>query len=268
MPRSTIEALKPIWRTQLFSTGAWTISTLAKLNAGEAGGYRVDNADAPFGAYLKPTKLCEDNYPRAANEKIVADLAYELGFNVPPVVLHRRESAVVGEESRCCLSLIMYPEMTSWQFLSEISTSSVPIQKFVRSSISRYSEALALDLLIGQTDRSNVNNVVWGTDPEDIADDMFLFLDHSFTLNYGDRWAGNGWTNIAAVPVPAVFQSALSKRRLIVGADQIAALPDGTIRDIVTRIPADYMSEDHRQIVCDGLIARKQLVRDYVAHNF
>jgi hypothetical protein len=162
----------------------------------------------------------------------------------------------------------MYPEVTSWAFLSEISTSSVSIQRFVRSSISRYSETLALDLLIGQTDRSNVENVVWGTDPEDMADALLLFLDHSFTLNYGNRWVTNGWANVDAVPVPPVFQNSLSKLRLITGADRIVALPNNTIHSIVSRIPAEYMSEGHRQVVYDGLIGRRPLVRDYIARNF
>lgn len=268
MPRSTIRALQSTWRTDLFSTDSWTASSLEQMRAGEAGGYRVDAITVPFGAYLKPTKLCDEHNPRAANEKVVADIAGELGFSVPPVLLYKRNGVVAGEETRCCVSLVMYPRIDPWEFLFDISGLPVPVQHLVRASISGYSETLALDLLIGQTDRHGPGNVVLGSDPDDPSDTAFMFLDHSFTLNYGNRWAANGWTSISPVPLPATFSESISKRRLIEGAEKVVALPDDRLRLIVSRVPTDYMSDGHRQMVCDGLIGRKQLLRKYIERNY
>src|SRR5580698_7819989 len=99
------------WRQEVCSTHQWQPDAAGVLAPGEAGGYRVRCDGFPFGAYLKPTKVCDANTPRSANEKIVADLAADLDFDVPPVLLHRRNGCPAGEETHCCVSLILYPEL-------------------------------------------------------------------------------------------------------------------------------------------------------------
>jgi hypothetical protein len=274
MPRPTIEALREAWRTQLFSTESWTASSARDIPPGEAGGFLVENAIAPFGAYLKPRMVKNDGTPRAANEKIVADLAYELKMSVPPVVLYNRQPVTAGEETRCCLSLLMYEEMYEWGALwaagFDIASISIPplVQGLVRSFLSRYSETLALDLWVGQKDRNSDRNVLFGIDPGDLADSAFMFLDHSSTLNFENRWEKHDWTTIETVPVPEVFRASLSKPQLMRGAENIAAMPDDAVRSIVLRVPTEFVPEQHRQVICDGLVGRKHLVRDFVATNF
>jgi hypothetical protein len=209
-----------------------------------------------------------DGRPRAANEKIVADLAHELEMSVPPVVLYNRGPVVAGEEHRCCLSLIMYPEVYEWGTLFDLSLFPPLVQNIVRSSIAHYSGTVALDLWIGQTDRNNARNVVFGIDSADHSDASFMFVDHSFTLNEGDRWRANGWTTISPVPLPDVFKAALSRQLLLDGADKIAGLPDETIRSIVSRIPEEYMPQPQRDVVCEGLIGRKAMLTEHVVRNF
>jgi len=268
MSRAIINGLRRSWRTDLFTAEAWQNDPGATFNPGEAGGYRVLTASAPYGAYLKPTRVCDDDNPRAANEKIVADLAFELGFSVPPVLLYRRPAPPAGEETRCCLSLVMYPEQYEWGLLWDISGLSVPVRAIIRGSISRYSDTLALDLLIGQTDRNNARNVILGVDGMDLADSAFLFLDHAYTLNYGNRWSGVGWQNIDMVPIPQLFRDSLTGGRVREGAGKIAALSDETVAGIVQRIPDDYMTATHKNIVIAGLIGRKARIPDFVARNF
>lgn len=267
MPRLKIEELRPLWRNELFSVDAWMIDPATAINPGEAGGYRV-RGTAPFGAYLKPTRLCSEDTPRAANEKIVADLAYELGLSVPPVLLYRRPGVAAGEETRCCLSLIMYPEQYEWGLIFGITTMPPPVPQIIRASISRYSETLALDLWIGQTDRNNARNVILGVDPDDQTDMAFLFLDHAYTLNHGNRWAAAGRDRIEMVPIPQVFRDSIFKPRLVQGADRIAALPDETIRAVVSRIPDDYMTAAHKGVVLDGLVSRQPGLPEFVKQNF
>lgn len=235
---------------------------------GEAGGYRVNGGETPFGAYLIPTRLCDHNSPRAANEKIVADLAHELGFSVPPVLLHRRAGVLRGEETRCCLSLVMYPEQYEWGLIFGITGMPPPIPQIIRTSMTRYSETLALDLWIGQTDQKNANSVILGVDPANQADTAFLFHDHVFALNHGNRWAGAERGRIEMVPLPQIFRDAISKPRLREGAMRVAELPDETISAIVSRIPDDYMTMAHREIVLAGLIGRKPGLLDFVKRDF
>jgi hypothetical protein len=134
----------------------------------------------------------------------------------------------------------------------------------VKDALSRYSKTFALDLLIGQTDRNNARNVVLGADTSAPPQTEFLFLDHAFALNHGDRWNNDGWRNIEMVQIPDVFRQSLRKQLVIEGANELSALPDGTIRDIVERIPEDYMGAAHRETVIAGLNGRKNLLRDFV----
>lgn len=256
------DAIRRQWRNELFSTEPWTPSSTAPIAPGEAGGYRVQSG--ALVAYLKPTQICPEDHPRAANEKIVSDLAFELKMNVPPVLLYRRTAPTPLEETRCCVSLILYPSVYEWGFLWNMGTFPEGVQQMIRTMIARYSSTLALDLLIQQTDRDNARNGVFCTDPGEPAYGELLFLDHSNTLHFQNRWNGDAWNRVTLVPLPATFRGALDKARVIEGAKLIEALPDETIRAIIDRIPDDFMSHAHKQRVTMGLIGRKSLVRPFV----
>jgi hypothetical protein len=263
---AALTPLRQQWRKEVSSEHKWVVDQASPIQSGEAGGYRVISPD-PLIGYLKPTRVCDENSPRAANEKIVSDLAFDLNFSVPPVLLYRRTAAPPGEETRCCVSLVIYPAHYPWGMIWEIATYPQVVQEIVRASIARYSVTFALDLLIGQTDRNNANNAVFGADPVNPANSGFLFLDHAFSLNHGDRWADDKWRNIDMVPVPELFRSTMDKGLVIHGSEQVAALSDELIAGIVSRIPEDYMSRRQQQTVIRALNGRKRLLRDFVGRQ-
>jgi hypothetical protein len=255
------------WRQEIFSTRSWQIDNSVPINPGEAGGFRVRAAGFAQSAYLKPIRVCDPQSPRAANEKIVSDIGFELRLNVPPVQLYRRTDALIGQETRCCVSLVMYSEHHEWQLIWNLDRFPEPVKLIVTEALSRYSKTYALDLLIGQTDRNNGRNVVLGADASVPAHTEFLFLDHAFALNHGGRWNNEGWRNIEMVQIPDVFRRSLLKGLVIEGADELSALNDETIRGIVERIPEDYMDAAHRNTVIAGLNGRKQLLRNFIERN-
>jgi hypothetical protein len=267
MQPEMLGALRQQWRREVFSGRVWTIDHTSLLQAGEAGGFRVVSPE-PLTAYLKPTRLCDEHTPRAANEKIVSDLAFDLDFSVPSVLLYRRTSVPVGEETKCCVSLVIYPSHYPWSMIWDISSLPLIVQEIVRGSIAAYSSAFALDLLIGQTDRNNANNVVFGADPTNPSNNGLWFLDHAFSLNHGNRWAGDNWRNIEMVPVPNVFRSCLDKNLVLLGSERIAALSDETISDVVSRIPEDYMSGNHQRTLIAALNGRKLSLPEFVDRQF
>jgi hypothetical protein len=267
MPPPSLASLCLEWRQGLFSDLPWERDPANTLAAGEAGGYQVKATGYPHCAYLKPVRVCDEHNPRGANEKIVADLAQDLGFNVPPVLLHRRLNALLGEEIRCCVSLIMYPEQYEWGMIWDLSIFPPPVQHLIRESLSHYSKTFALDLLIGQTDRNNARNVILGVGSGQPRHTELLFLDHSYTLNYGNRWANNAWSNLEMVPIPPLFRESLDKTLVLEGADDIAQFSEETIQQIVARIPSDYMSDAHKATVATALVGRKNLIRDFVDRN-
>jgi len=256
------DTIRRQWRSELFSTEPWIPSADPPIKPGEAGGYRVKSGGLV--AYLKPTNLCPEDHPRAANEKIVSDLAFELSMSVPPMLLYRRTAPPPTEETRCCVSLILYPSVYEWEFLWNMATFPESVQQIIRTMISRYSSTLALDLLIHQTDRNNQRNGVFCTDPGNPTYGELLFLDHSNTLNFQNRWNGDAWKRMEMINIPATFRGSIDKARVIEGAKQIESLPDATIRAIIDRIPDDFMSRAHKERVAMGLIGRKSLVRPFV----
>jgi hypothetical protein len=262
-----LRPLRQQWRRDVFSEHVWTIDQASQVPAGEAGGFRVISPEA-LTAYLKPTRLCDENTPRAANEKIVSDLAFDLDFNVPPVLLYRRTSVPTGEETKCCVSLVIYPSHYPWGMIWDISSLPPVVQEIVRGSIAAYSDTFALDLLIGQTDRNNFNNVVFGADSANPVNSGLLFIDHAFSLNHGNRWAEDNWRNIDMVLIPDLFRRCLDKRLVLLGSERIAALPDQTITDIVSRIPEDYISGNQQRTIITALNGRKQLLREFVDRQF
>ena len=263
---TALSEIRRQWREAVCSEHAWERDTTATLNPGEAGGYRVRCDGFPFGAYLKPTKI-DATTARPANEKIVADIATDLGFDVPPVLLHRRNGCPPGEASHCCVSLILYPELHQWGLvwnLWSLPSMDAILRGIVGASLAQYSGNVALDLWIGQTDRNNAGNAVFGVDPKNRAEGGFVFLDHSFTLNHQNRWAGNGWQVMNMITLPKAFQDCLDKNLVVAACDRIAGMGDDAVSAIVMRIPDSFMVEAHRNLVTTALNGRKALLREFV----
>jgi hypothetical protein len=266
---AALSEIRKQWRQELCSEHQWQPDAIGLLHPGEAGGYRVRCDGFPFGAYLKPTKI-DASTPRAANEKIVADLATDLGFDVSPVLLYRRNGCPPGEEFCCCVSLILYPELYQWGLIWNLwnaPSMEAVLRGIVGASLAQYSGNVALDLWIGQTDRNNAGNAVFGIDPKNRAEGGFVFLDHAFTLNHQNRWAGNGWQAVTMIPLPKPFQDCIDKSLVLAACDRIAGTSDDAVAAIVTRIPDSFMTEAHRTIVTTALNGRKKLLREFVEGN-
>ena len=255
------------WRQEVCSEHPWQPDTTAVLAPGEAGGYRVLCDGFPFGAYLKPTKVCDPNTPKSANEKIVADLATDLDFDVPPVLLYRRNGCPPGEETHCCVSLIIYPEQHEWGLIWNLAGMEPAVSVIVGTSLARYSGNVAMDLWIGQTDRNNHRNAIFGINPQNRAEGGFVFLDHSLTLNYGNRWAGNGWETVEMTPLPPAFRDNLDKNVVLAACERIAAVADDAVEVVVNRIPDSFMNVGHRNIVVTGLNGRKTRLHEFVTER-
>lgn len=267
MPPPQLAELCRQWRNETFSLLPWQRDNANPIAPGEAGGFLVRAQGFERAAYLKPGRAFADQTPRAANEKIVSDIGSDVGLSVPPVLLYRRPDALIGEEANCCVSLIMYSEHHNWELLWNLNVFPEVIRLLVRDALSRYSRTFALDLLIGQTDRNNGRNVVLGADAAVPPNTEFLFLDHAYTLNHQNRWHGDGWRNMQMVPVPDVFRQSLRKEAVLQAADQLRDVRDGAIRDVVERIPEDYMDGATKQVVVAGLNGRKHLLRSFVEQN-
>jgi hypothetical protein len=252
------------WRQSVLSGEIWQRDPTAQNIAGEAGGYRVLSDGYEYGGYLKPTILCDETHTRAANEKIVADLAFELNLWFAPVVLYRRDAQECpSEEHRCCVSLVMYPVHS--EMLEFLHASSTAAQADMADKMREASPNLALDIFVGRTERTNPRNVILGTFSEDEIVGSLVFLDNADTMNCGHAWEGTGWRQYISLPVPKALRENLDRPALAKKATEISKLSSQTICEIVSRIPDDYMTSENKEVVLRGLLGRRKLIESFVA---
>jgi hypothetical protein len=157
---------------------------------------------------------------------------------------------------------MLYPEQWEWGKVAILQTDGGVAWDIVKAVLAKSSGVVALDAYIGNTDRDNHRNAIFGMDKRHPAEDTFMFLDHANSLNYGNRWKNIGWDTVEFPPIYAPMSNALDLSLVAVMIARIEALPDNELERIVLRIPDDFMNAEHRQVVLAGLLGRRALVRD------
>ena len=261
------DALIAKWREALFSTTDWQLDTQKSPAAGALSGVWLKAcADAPFGAYLKPTTYpCL--FPAAAKEKIAADLAYDVGVSVAPVLIYESRCRFGAVQNECCVSLVTHAETQAWQLLWTDAMQNSPVGATIRAAVAgRVSALFVFDIWIDNRDRNNGGNVVFGEDRAFPSRSGFVGLDHSSSMGVRNSWANDGWEVMTLPPFPDELRRALDKSVMLQIAERIEALPGDSVLKCIDRIPEAYLGDDRNDIV-NGLLARKNEVRAFVLQN-
>lgn len=254
------------WTENLFTEMEWRADDAFSFEPGEAGGFIAVADGFPYKGYLKPVNPSDHtNHPRAANEKIVSDLAARLGLSVSPVLLYRRNNCPENHDTCACVSLIVYPEQFE---MSQMRIVDGPVREIVNSVVARSSGIIALDTYVGNMDRNSERNIVFGFNKYHPAESSFVFLDYSNSLNMNNRWANQGWRQVDPPPIYEPFQNGVDINNLMETVQMLEALPDELLRYVVTRIPEDYVPGNHKNIIVEGLMGRRQLIRNVISNRF
>lgn len=249
------------WRDELYSEDEW-VAHPDDFDSGEAKGFRVTGGGAPHGAYLKPTRT-NDKTPRSANEKICADLGNDAGAPLPPALLHVREPPE-GEESHVVLSLVLADRVWRYRDIKKLPD---PPWDLVEPALRESSDAIAFDTWIGHQDRANEGNLVFFQRPKEEGYHA-AYIDYSYTLNHGRKWHGPG---VAKASLPGLLSRARDNadpERIYAGVERIEGMDDAAIRDVVSRIPDDFMSSEERDLIADALVERKGQIRSAIAAKY
>ena len=101
MPSPLLKTIGAEWRATALDSAPW-IATPGERPGGEAQGFWVTR-DSLRG-YLKPSKADANviAHPRAAHEKIAADLAFDLALPVPPAILVDGTNAAACRQRPWC----------------------------------------------------------------------------------------------------------------------------------------------------------------------
>lgn len=262
---SEILDLQRFWNSQLITAEKWTQQN-SKIHPGEAGGYGVTNGT--LHAYLKPTRKDGPDAPRAAFEKIAADLAGELNLCVPPVILYDKPTKSQKEERRCALSLICFPKIYTLHQLNVMwSRFDSDVQSSIAISIAESSGMIAFDYYVDQVDRKNPSNILYGYSAS-FEQGTVMFIDFAWSMNYKYRWANGGWKNMNQLVLPPLYSSYVDNSRIQQVASDIESLPDVTIIKVVERIDQSWLMKALRKDLIEGLLQRRKIVAEHVRATF
>lgn len=253
------------WCSLVTTTDRW-IPQKSTIYAGEAGGHVVTNGT--LHAYLKPIRKDGPDSPRAAFEKIAADLAGELDLCVPPVLLFDRPVKSSHEEKKCALSLICFPRVITFHQLQFAWNSLTPdIQSSIAIAIAESSGMIAFDMFVDQFDRKNPGNILYGYSTN-VEQGKVMFIDFAWSMNYKYRWAQNKWSAINPLVLPPLYSKHIDNPRVTQVASDIEALPEKVIEKVVSRIDNSWLMNALRKDLIEGLIQRRNIVAEHVRSTY
>lgn len=264
--------IETAWRALVELPGSWRKSAsqaggLLQVDpTGEAGGFFVELDAAPARrAYLKPLK--RHAWKRAAREKIAADLGFEVGVTVPPVLLTVNER-VPDAERHACVSLLLYPHQFSWGQLKDfLAEGESPLAAELATLLpAPAARAFAFDTWIGQPDHDDhPSNIVFGYEGSDYLAGAFIFLDYAFSMGVSGGWNNEGFRACGPAPFPPRMCGSVSVSVLEQAITAIESVGDNVIAEVVNRIPWQWLADDEKQVILAGLVARRTMVRAALA---
>jgi hypothetical protein len=251
-----VEALATVWRSRCETQGdEWRETSKAGDAGGEASGYFVTSGTV--NGYAKPSKI-DASYPRAAHEKIAADLAFELGLPLPPVLLHRWPSVPPqGDQPFVAISLMPFLNAHKWQLIVAIPA----VADQMKLELKPVASALVpFDTWLDNGDRPNPGNLIVSKDAADPTKPLRVaYIDYSNSMFC--EWRSRPFTDIPPRPIYPTDQKDADAKVLEDMLKRIEALGQDTIKGIVDRIPDDFAPPTTRSQIFNGLLHRQSRVR-------
>jgi hypothetical protein len=249
------EAHAQLWRDNPETSDPWKPTGNPGAAGGQAQGYYVTSG--PVNAFAKPSQR-DPSVPRAAHEKIAADLAFELRLPLPPAILHRwGDPPPVGTERFVALSLFPFLSVFMWRQITAVPGLDTQLKLELREAASAL---VPFDTWVDNTDRVNEGNLlVSKASPDPALRLRVAYIDYSYSMTYG--WRAGNYRTITPIPIYPTDQKDADIASMEDALNQIENLSDQNVRDIVSRIPSDFLTIVDRDLIIDGLLYRKQHVR-------
>lgn len=249
-------AVARIWRDVLVTADEWDEEPSIPSDPGILGGAWMRCRQTGNLAWMKPKTDGEKQGKYAAREKIASDLAHELAGHVPPALLIRPIDAD-GARRLSVLSLVCHQRI---HVLKDIFQPLLPTGGESPESLSVLREQMdsrfvALDAWLGNIDRHNAGNTLYCYS-DNAGSPEFQFIDFSHSM----RWTGASSADFRPIHLLPMIKNLLDRKAVHHGAQEISEMDDDLVRDIVKRIPADFMEPAAQDVLLNGLLYRKRRI--------
>jgi hypothetical protein len=244
---ASTRAVDENWSTSASSNDVWTPTGI--VWGTNNGPVQLVNGHGLLGVQ-KPGHDHPTNPHTAATEKIVADLAYQLGLPVPPLTLWDR-GAPAGEPRRVAVSAWAYDNALQWD------QAAPGLSAAQQDALRPWASAMVpFESWIAAQDRQNPGNVLVSTDTN--GEILAAWIDYAFSLDH--VWCGN---HIVDCSIPQVYPPVGAPLPEIMKevADTIVAMDNAIIEGIVNRIPVEYLPRAIADNIIRNLLTRRSSVR-------
>jgi hypothetical protein len=229
------------WAELVEATDPWVIGL--PIGLGESQSFHIDCSEGRRGA-CKPAHA-GDGTPRAAHEKIAADLAFRLRLPVPAVCLWKDPS----NGHLFAVSTWAFRQAMTW---GEVSTRLSAT--FMQNAAPAFSAMRVFHTWIGDTDHGgNPGNVL--VDVESGEDQpRVAFIDHAFSMSQNPDFVTKPAQIVPSLYVPDGMSHLASISETIERINQMEAT---MLETIVRRVPAPFLPSERAEAIILGLLKRR-----------
>jgi hypothetical protein len=198
--------------------------------------------------------------PFAAHEKIASDLAYDLALPVAPVTLWDRGVQANGDCQFVAISAVPFSQPREWGKINGDPTLS-GLTNSIRQRMRPVMSAMCVfDAWVHNTDHDNhPGNLLVSADPDQTLPLRLAYIDYSYSMIHS--WPHDEW-NAASCPPPYDRHVPVDMTVLQETAQRIQALPTATIREVVERIPPEFVNDADRAKLITALLDRQRRITE------
>jgi hypothetical protein len=229
------------WSSETATADLWTLGPA--IGTGEAGSFHITSAEGRRGA-CKPA-FGANSVPRAAHEKIAADLAFQVKLSVPPCSLWREPHS----GSLYSISNWAFPQAMMWRDVAPKLSAT-----FKKNAAPPFSAARVFHTWIADTDHNgNDGNVIVDvTKGEDFPG--IAFIDHAYSMSIGPDFATAPVQPLGFHYIPQDHFDADATAKMVRYINDLEAT---MIESIVRRLPLEFLPPDRAEVIIKGLLKRR-----------